>query len=94
MSALGGGPPQGSPQLPGYTREYDYDADDKTPTGRKFLPQGRGFSYEERDRQDQLLVGAGEAISELQHSPTTNRRATGLAFNYAPGWRLLRNENF
>ena len=85
MSAHGGGPPQGSPQLPGYTREYDYDADDKTPTGRKFLPQGHGFTYEERDRQNQLLAGAGEAISELQHSPTANRRATGLAFNYAPG---------
>ncbi|XP_021914111.1 protein 4.1 homolog isoform X4 [Zootermopsis nevadensis] len=85
MSPLGGGPPQGSPQLPGYTREYDYDADDKTPAGKKFVPQGHGFTYEERDRQDQLLAGTGEEISELQRSPTSNKRATGLAFNYAPG---------
>lgn len=86
VSPLGGGPPQGSPQLPGYTREYDYDADDNTPTGRKFVPQGHGFTYEERDRQDQLLAaGTGEEISELQRSPTSSKRATGLAFNYAPG---------
>lgn len=85
VSPLGGGPPQGSPQLPGYTREYDYDADENTPTGRKFVPQGHGFTYEERDRQDQLLAGTGEEISELQRSPTSSRRATGLAFNYAPG---------
>ncbi|XP_069687706.1 protein 4.1 homolog isoform X2 [Periplaneta americana] len=86
MPPLGGGPPQGSPQLPGYTREYDYVAEDNmTPTGRKFLPQDHGFTYEERERQNQQLAGAGGEISELQRSPTANRRATGLAFNYAPG---------
>jgi hypothetical protein len=85
VSPPGGGPPQGSPQLPGYTREYDYDADENTPAGRKFVPQGLGFTYEERDRQDQLLAGTGEEISELQRSPTSSRRVTGLAFNYAPG---------
>ncbi|XP_063226421.1 protein 4.1 homolog isoform X2 [Bacillus rossius redtenbacheri] len=76
----GGGPPQGSPQLPGYTREYDYvQKDSETPT-RKFLPQGHGFSYEERQRQEEL-----QAAADDNRSPSGGKRVTGLAFNYAPG---------
>lgn len=71
-----GGPPLGSPQLPGYTREYDYETNDdnKSPT-RKSVPVG-AFSYENQ--------GSPKAQPSDQQSPST-RRATGLAFNYAPG---------
>ncbi|KAK4884650.1 hypothetical protein RN001_000921 [Aquatica leii] len=67
-----GGPPVGSPQLPGYTREYDYDQSDDQATPRK--PQG--FSYDK-----QISPKSDEP---MQVSPTS-KRATGLAFNYAPG---------
>ncbi|KAK5648449.1 hypothetical protein RI129_003341 [Pyrocoelia pectoralis] len=67
-----GGPPVGSPQLPGYTREYDYDQYDDKPTPRK--PQG--FSYENQS--------SPKSDEQMQVSPSS-KRATGLAFNYAPG---------
>ncbi|KAB0803412.1 hypothetical protein PPYR_00382 [Photinus pyralis] len=67
-----GGPPVGSPQLPGYTREYDYDQYDDKPTPRK--PQG--FSYENQS--------SPKDEEPMQVSPSS-KRATGLAFNYAPG---------
>nr|CAD7590050.1 unnamed protein product [Timema genevievae] len=82
ISPAGGGPPQGSPQLPGYTREYDYEEDSGTPT-RKFLPHGHGFSYEESERQNQLL--AQQQGDDNSRSPNSGKRVTGLAFNYAPG---------
>nr|CAD7424862.1 unnamed protein product [Timema monikensis] len=82
ISPAGGGPPQGSPQLPGYTREYDYEEDSGTPT-RKFLPHGHGFSYEESERQNQLL--AQQQGDDNSLSPNSGKRVTGLAFNYAPG---------
>lgn len=66
----------GSPQLPGYTREYDYETTDDqaaSPT-RKSIPAG-AFSYEKNSPSSE---------PETQQSPNT-RRATGLAFNYAPG---------
>ncbi|XP_065167109.1 protein 4.1 homolog isoform X2 [Atheta coriaria] len=69
----GGGPPMGSPQLPGYTKPYNYEAaDDETP--RK--PYTRGFSYEKP------TTPTSDAGSP--QSPNT-KKATGLAFNYAPG---------
>ncbi|XP_034242824.1 protein 4.1 homolog isoform X2 [Thrips palmi] len=77
----GGGPPHGSPTLPGYTREYDYVADDAELRNKPFKPQERGFSYEERQRQQR---GAG-GLQDEQRSPTSGRILTGLAFNYAPG---------
>lgn len=70
-----GGPPAGSPQLPGYTREYDYDTSDDQHTPRK--PFTKGFSYEQSPTSP-------TAEPENQQSPST-KRATGLAFNYAPG---------
>lgn len=70
-----GGPPAGSPQLPGYTREYDYETSDDQHTPRK--PFTKGFSY------DKSPTTPTES-PESQQSPTT-KRATGLAFNYAPG---------
>lgn len=72
-----GGPPAGSPQLPGYTREYDYDASDDQASPRK--PFTRGFSYENQQSPTSLT-----SDPESQQSPST-KRATGLAFNYAPG---------
>ncbi|KAK7865555.1 hypothetical protein R5R35_010095 [Gryllus longicercus] len=64
---------------PQYTKEYDY-VEDSTPTGRKFSPADKGFSYEGvRSPND-----SGD-ITQLHQSPTGGRRATGVAFNYAPG---------
>ncbi|KAK9873826.1 hypothetical protein WA026_002184 [Henosepilachna vigintioctopunctata] len=70
-----GGPPVGSPQLPGYTREYDYETANDPGSPRK--PFTKGFSY------DKPSANTLEP-ENLQHSPST-KRATGLAFNYAPG---------
>lgn len=66
----------GSPQLPGYTREYDYETNDeeKSPN-KKPVPVG-AFSYENQS--------SPKSEPMESQSPTT-RRATGLAFNYAPG---------
>ncbi|XP_077283382.1 erythrocyte membrane protein band 4.1 like coracle isoform X2 [Arctopsyche grandis] len=68
-----------SPEKPGFTKPYDYVESDpnKSPSRKPFI-QG-GFSYEKdpkRDDHQQLL--------DEQQSPNT-RKATGLAFNYAPG---------
>lgn len=83
----GGGPPHGSPTLPGYTREYDYVADDDAELRNKpFKPQERGFSYEERQRQQRARAAGG--LQDEQRSPTSGRILTGLAFNYAPGEAL------
>ncbi|KAG5888335.1 hypothetical protein JTB14_014566 [Gonioctena quinquepunctata] len=71
-----GGPPVGSPQLPGYTREYDYEAPEEQVTPRK--PYSQGFSYE-----NQSSPSSPTSIPET-HSPST-KRATATAFNYAPG---------
>ncbi|XP_072376683.1 protein 4.1 homolog isoform X1 [Diabrotica undecimpunctata] len=71
-----GGPPVGSPQLPGYTREYDYETPDDQVTPRK--PFTQGFSYE-KPGSPTTPTGA----QEIPHSPT--KRATATAFNYAPG---------
>ncbi|XP_046385558.1 protein 4.1 homolog isoform X2 [Ischnura elegans] len=89
----GGGPPQGSPQLPGYTREYDYVTEDgeleESPGARRhrlFIQQG--FTYEKDPK-----AGDGEggslsrpnSTSDTHKSPSSGKKATGLAFNYAPG---------
>ncbi|XP_049817387.1 protein 4.1 homolog isoform X4 [Aethina tumida] len=69
-----GGPPMGSPQLPGYTRDYDYEAPESEATPRK--PYAQGFSYEKPN--------SPKSDPESQQSPTT-KKATATAFNYAPG---------
>nr|XP_023021915.1 protein 4.1 homolog isoform X2 [Leptinotarsa decemlineata] len=71
-----GGPPVGSPQLPGYTREYDYETPEDQVTPRK--PHAQGFSYE-----NQGSPSSPTSYPET-HSPST-KRATATAFNYAPG---------
>ncbi|XP_044744973.1 protein 4.1 homolog isoform X2 [Coccinella septempunctata] len=70
-----GGPPVGSPQLPAYTRQYDYETAEEPGSPRK--PFTKGFSYEKPSP-------SGMEPENLQQSPST-KRATGLAFNYAPG---------
>lgn len=70
-----GGPPLGSPQLPGYTKEYDYEAPEKQLSPKK--PFAPGFSYEKPP-------SSPSGISESQQSPST-KKATATAFNYAPG---------
>lgn len=61
--------------MPGYTREYDYETSDDQQTPRK--PFTKGFSYENQSPTTPSDL-------ESQQSPST-KRATGLAFNYAPG---------
>lgn len=85
LEPLGGGPPQGSPQLPGYTREYDYEEEDDpsaSPGSRhRRAILAHGFTYEKDQAQGPLVAPA--ASDDQPKSPS--KRATGLAFNYAPG---------
>jgi len=77
-----GGPPEGSPQLPGYTREYDYDEDPNlSPSrSRNAAILAHGFTYEKDPCQSPL------ALNQPQESNQGgSRKAVGLAFNYAPG---------
>ncbi|KRT85705.1 hypothetical protein AMK59_2388 [Oryctes borbonicus] len=74
VSDKGQGPPVGSPQLPGYTKPYNYETSPEQPTPKK----PKGFSYE----QPSPTSPSNDLNS--QQSPTT-KKATGLAFNYAPG---------
>lgn len=74
-----GGPPVGSPQLPGYTREYDYETSDDRNTPRK--PQIKGFSYDKPSP-------TGDEPSDQQTGAI--KKATGLAFNYAPGEEIKK----
>ncbi|KAF4526750.1 hypothetical protein B566_EDAN015097 [Ephemera danica] len=84
LEPLGGGPPQGSPQLPGYTREYDYEEDDPSASPgsrhRKAI-LAHGFTYEKDQSQNQ----AASAETSEDHPKSPGKKATGLAFNYAPG---------
>lgn len=66
-----GGPPLGSPQLPGYTRDYDYEAPENQATPRK----PTAVSYESPTSPSKR--------PESQQSPSG--RGTATAFNYAPG---------
>ncbi|XP_076766574.1 erythrocyte membrane protein band 4.1 like coracle isoform X2 [Xylocopa sonorina] len=64
-----------SPQLLSYTKPYDYEETETSPTKKPFTPLG--FSYEDRPASPEI---------QNQQSPTGgSRKATGLAFNYAPG---------
>ncbi|XP_059470547.1 protein 4.1 homolog isoform X2 [Neocloeon triangulifer] len=77
-----GGPPEGSPQLPGYTREYDYEENPNlSPSrSRNAAILAHGFTYEKDPCQSPL------ALNQPQDGPQGgSRKAVGLAFNYAPG---------
>ncbi|XP_076654968.1 erythrocyte membrane protein band 4.1 like coracle isoform X2 [Halictus rubicundus] len=64
-----------SPQPPGYTKPYDYEETETSPTRKPFTPHG--FSYEDRP--------ASSGVQSQQSPTAASRKATGLAFNYAPG---------
>ncbi|XP_076239827.1 erythrocyte membrane protein band 4.1 like coracle isoform X2 [Calliopsis andreniformis] len=64
-----------SSPLPSYTKPYDYEETETSATRKPFTPHG--FSYEDRS--------ASPGIQNQQSPTTASRKATGLAFNYAPG---------
>ncbi|XP_014472074.1 PREDICTED: uncharacterized protein LOC106743073 isoform X2 [Dinoponera quadriceps] len=63
------------PQLPVYTKPYDYEETETSPTKKPYTPHG--FSYEDRP--------ASPGVQDKQSPTSASRMATGLAFNYAPG---------
>ncbi|KAM0727655.1 Protein 4.1-like protein [Formica fusca] len=67
--------PTKSSQLPGYTKPYDYEETEASPTKKPFTPHG--FTYEDRP--------ASPGIQDHSSPTSASRKATGLAFNYAPG---------
>lgn len=60
---------------PGYTKPYDYEETETSSTRKPFTPHG--FSYEDRP--------ASPGVRDQQSPTAASRKATGLAFNYAPG---------
>ncbi|XP_026688821.1 protein 4.1 homolog, partial [Diaphorina citri] len=75
-TTLAGGPPTGSPQLPVYTKEYDYEVGGNAAASRKRLI--KGFTYEKTDISK-------DSDSDLQKSSPSPTKQVALAFNYAPG---------
>ena len=65
---------QSSPSTPSHTKEYNYEASDNQSTPKK----PKGFSYEKQN------LGKDKGDTDNHQSPP-GKRATGLAFNYAPG---------
>ncbi|XP_035788775.1 protein 4.1 homolog isoform X4 [Anopheles albimanus] len=74
----------GKPEKPGFTKPYEYsESDQDTSPAHKKNVKTRGFRYDEAQPADARQANDG---SEAQLSPNSqSRRATGLAFNYAPG---------
>ncbi|XP_040171610.1 protein 4.1 homolog isoform X2 [Anopheles arabiensis] len=72
--------PQTTPEKPGFTKPYEYSESEQDPaTAHKKNVKTRGFRYDEAPLRP-------NEESEAQLSPNSqSRRATGLAFNYAPG---------
>ncbi|XP_050095712.1 protein 4.1 homolog isoform X5 [Anopheles aquasalis] len=72
------------PEKPGFTKPYEYsESDQDTSPAHKKNVKTRGFRYDEAQPVDVRQANDG---SEAQLSPNSqSRRATGLAFNYAPG---------
>ncbi|XP_043492155.1 protein 4.1 homolog [Polistes fuscatus] len=60
---------------PGFTKPYDYEETETSSTRKPFTPHG--FSYEDRP--------ASPSVRDQQSPTAASRKATGLAFNYAPG---------
>lgn len=73
---------QEKPSSPSHTRPYEYtaDEDNTSPTRRTYTPGG--FRYDE----DPVSKAKRDSENSGQLSPNSQaRRATGYAFNYAPG---------
>lgn len=65
----------------GHTKPYEYDNAEHSPTRKTYIPGG--FRYDDEHPQN---AAANRDSSGDQLSPNSQaRRATGLAFNYAPG---------
>ncbi|XP_065083038.1 protein 4.1 homolog isoform X2 [Ochlerotatus camptorhynchus] len=65
---------------PGFTKPYEYSESEKDTSPNKKNVKSRGFRYDEDPSQ------YARDKEEAQLSPNSqSRRATGLAFNYAPG---------
>lgn len=67
---------ESSPDKPGFTKPYEYNDTEKSPTRKPYI--SGAFSYEKEPISEERQ----RALNESQ-SPTT--RKSGLAFNYAPG---------
>uniref|UniRef100_A0A182J9T9 Moesin/ezrin/radixin homolog 1 n=1 Tax=Anopheles atroparvus TaxID=41427 RepID=A0A182J9T9_ANOAO len=81
QQAADGGKKQTTPEKPGFTKPYEYSESEQDPAAHKKNVKTRGFRYDEAP-----LRGAANDENEPQLSPNSqSRRATGLAFNYAPG---------
>ncbi|XP_043464962.1 uncharacterized protein LOC122500207 isoform X3 [Leptopilina heterotoma] len=65
----------GSSDLGAFIKPYEYEETASSPT--KKPPTSHGFSYEERP--------ASPGVTNQQSPTGTGKKATGLAFNYAPG---------
>ncbi|XP_015124223.1 uncharacterized protein LOC107046192 isoform X1 [Diachasma alloeum] len=65
-----------SPTLPGYTKPYNYVENEAAPTKKPYTPHG--FTYEDRSTSP-------SGTREPQSPTSASKKATGLAFNYAPG---------
>ncbi|XP_026679620.1 titin homolog [Diaphorina citri] len=74
-TTLAGGPPTGSPQLPVYTKEYDYEVGGNAASRKRLI---KGFTYEKTDISK-------DSDSDLQKSSPSPTKQVALAFNYAPG---------
>lgn len=71
---------QGQDKAPGHTKSYEYDNDENSPNRKTYIPGG--FRYDDQPQN----AGNRDSANDGQLSPTSQaRRATGLAFNYAPG---------
>ncbi|XP_038114305.1 protein 4.1 homolog isoform X2 [Culex quinquefasciatus] len=67
---------------PGFTKPYEYSESDPNTSPNKKNVKTRGFRYDE----DPSSGAGGQNKEDAQLSPNSqSRRATGLAFNYAPG---------
>lgn len=65
---------------PGFTKPYEYSENEQDTSPHKKNVKTRGFRYDEDPSR------TGKNNEEAQLSPNSqSRRATGLAFNYAPG---------
>lgn len=64
----------------GHTKPYEYDRNEDSPTRKTYIPGG--FRYDD----DPQNAANRSSANDDQMSPTSQaRRATGTAFNYAPG---------
>ncbi|CAH0390949.1 unnamed protein product [Bemisia tabaci] len=79
-----------SPGLPGYTKQYDYVEEDKEKTKRHKLIGAFSYDKKSKDKKkgdDKKAAALSKESSVDENVPPTSptKKATGLAFSYAPG---------